>query len=108
MGILTNYQRPTAPNRYADDIAALAKAGEDAAYELIAPTKAAEGVRGSISTEHAAFQEAAREAEFTARQVESEDREDGTTRRVYVLTAKRGHTRRDKSAEAATEVADTK
>lgn len=102
MGIITNYERPKAENKYKADVDALIDAGEGAAFELIAPTKSVEGKRGAISTEHVRFQEAARDAGYTARQTESEDREDGTTRRVYVLRDKSGHTRQDASGEAAT------
>lgn len=101
MGLIQKYVRPKAVNKYAEDVKALAAAGEDAAFDIIAPTKAAEGSRGSIATEHAKFQEAARDAGFTARQVESVDNEDGTTRRVYILTDKRSHTAADESAQDA-------
>lgn len=89
MAILTNYSIPAPVNPYAKDVDALIDAGEGAAYELVAPTKPAEGKRGSVATERVKFQNAARDAGYTARVVEDEDREDGTTRLVFILTDKR-------------------
>lgn len=101
MAIIQNYERPTAVNPFKADVDALIDAGENAAYELIGQTEKTEGVRGTIASRRARFQDAAREAGYSARVVESEDREDGTTRLVLVLAPKRTHKRKadaDKSA----------
>lgn len=89
MAILTNYEAPKAVNPFAKDIEALAEAGEGAAYELIAQTEKTEGVRGTIKSKRAQFQDAAREAGHSARVVENDEREDGTTRLVFILGPKR-------------------
>lgn len=106
MGIITGYQKPAPVNAYKGDIDAMIDAGEDAAYELIAPTKAVEGQRGSIATERVKFQNAARDAGYTAVVTEdsdrpgSEPREDGNTRLVFQLTEKRTRTTREKNIDA--------
>lgn len=103
MGVITGYQAPTKANPYKADVDALVEAGEGAAFELIAPTKPAEGKRGSVATERVKFQNAARDAGHTARVVEDEEREDGTTRLVFLLTAKRSRTVKPAEAEAPAE-----
>lgn len=106
MGLIQNYTKPAAVNPYKDDIDALIDAGEGAAYELIAPTKAVEGKRGSIATERVKFQNAARDAGYTAVVTEdsdrpgSEAREDGNTRLVFILTAKRDRVVKPKTEDA--------
>lgn len=95
MGLIQNYTKPSAANPYKADIDAMIDAGEGTAYELIAPTKAVEGKRGAIATERVKFQNAARDAGYTAVVTEDSDRpgaearEDGNTRLVFVLTPKR-------------------
>lgn len=107
MGIMTGYQKPAPANPYKKDIDAMIDAGEGAAYELIAPTKAAEGKRGSVATERVKFQNAARDAGYTAVVTEDSDRpgqeprEDGNTRLVFILTDKRERTVKEKNADAA-------
>lgn len=100
MGVITNYVAPAKTNPYKADIDALINAGEGAAYELAGETVAAEGKRGSIATERVKFQTAARDAGYTAKVVESEEREDGTTRLVFVLTDKRSRTAKPKGDDA--------
>lgn len=91
MAILTGFTVPAKENPFAADVAELAAAGDDAAFELIAQTEKTEGVTGTISSKRAQFQDAAREAGFSARVVPTatEVREDGTTRIVLVLNARR-------------------
>lgn len=101
MGVIKNYTAPAKPNRYAADVAELVEAGEGSAYELVAATEKG-GAGNSITTEHVKFQAAARDAGFTARVSERDNREDGTTRLVFVLTEKRERT----IAEDGTEVED--
>lgn len=100
MGVITGYQAPAPVNPYKGDIDQLIDAGEGAAYELIAPTKPAEGKRGSVATERVKFQNAARDAGHTARVVEDTEREDGTTRLVFILTAKRERVTKPKADTA--------
>ena len=89
MGVITNYTAPAPVNPYRKDVDALIDAGEGAAYELIGKTVPEEGKRGSIATERVKFQNAAREAGYTAKVAEDEDREDGMTRLVFILVPKR-------------------
>ena len=103
MAILTNYTAPAPVNRYAKDVDALIDAGEGAAYEMVHPTVAAEGKRGSIATERVTFQNAARDAGYTARVVENDEREDGTTRLVFILADKRTRTVKAKDAQPEAE-----
>lgn len=98
MAIIKNYERPVPVNPFAADIDALIDAGDGAAYELIAQTEKTEGVRGTITSQRARFQDAAREAGYSARVMEKEEREDGTTRLVFVLADRR--TRTPKGAPA--------
>lgn len=100
MAILTNYTVPAPVNPYAKDVDALIDAGQGAAYELTAPTKPAEGKRGSVATERVKFQNAAREAGYTARVTEDDEREDGTTRLVFILTEKRERVVKSKAENA--------
>lgn len=114
MGIITGYSKPAPVNPYKGDIDAMVDAGEGAAYELIAPTKAVEGQRGSVATERVKFQNAARDAGYTAVVVEDSDRagqaprEDGNTRLVFILTDKRERTVKEKAADAAKADAEAK
>lgn len=107
MGLITGYTKPAPVNPYKGDIAAMIEAGPNAAYELIAPSKAVEGKRGSVATERVKFQNAARDAGHTAIVVEDSDRagqeprEDGNTRLVFILTDKRERTVTEKNADAA-------
>lgn len=89
MGIITGYKAPERVNPFAKDIDAMIDAGEGAAYELIANTEKVEGQRGTIASQRARFQDAARDAGYSAKVTESEDREDGTTRVVFILGPKR-------------------
>lgn len=89
MGVITGYEVPATANPYKGDIDALINAGEGAAYELVKPTKAPEGKRGSIATERVKFQNAARDAGYTAKVTENDEHDDGTTRLVFVLVPKR-------------------
>lgn len=87
MGLRQNYTKPKAANRYKDAIDQLIKAGKGAAWDITAPTKAVEGTRGSIATEKVLFQEAARDAGYTARETERTEA-DGQTTLVFMLTEK--------------------
>lgn len=86
MAIIKKYEKPTPANPYKDAVTELANAGKDAAYELIVSTEKNETQRGSAAGEKAKFQNAAREQGFSARVTETEAREDGNTRYVFVLT----------------------
>lgn len=99
MGLIQKYTKPAPVNPYKDDIDEMIDAGPGVAYELIAPTKAVEGKRGSIATERVKFQNAARDAGYTAIVVEDSDRAteanyevEGQTRLVFILTDKRTRT----------------
>ncbi len=89
MAIITGYKAPAPVNPFAKDIADLIDAGEGAAYELIGNTEKTEGVRGTIASQRANFQTAAREAGYSAKMTENDVREDGTTRLVFILVPKR-------------------
>lgn len=94
MGILADYKAPEKVNPYAADVAELVKLGIGTGYEIVAPTEQTEeGKRGrTIAGEKAKFQDAVRAAGHSARITEREDREDGLTRLVFVLGAKRERT----------------
>lgn len=98
MSIITNYVAPKAVNPFAKVVDELAAAGEGAAFELVAQTEKTEGIKGTIVSQRARFQDAAREAGYSARVTENESREDGTTRLVFVLGEKR--TRKAKPADS--------
>lgn len=100
MAILTNYVAPKAANPFAGAVKELAEAGEGAAFELVAQTEKTEGVRGTIVSQRARFQDAAREAGYSARVTENDAREDGTTRLVFVLGDKRVRTVKPKGVDA--------
>lgn len=85
--IITNYVAPAPENKYAKVVAELAE-NPGSAYAIIARTTAPEGERGSIVGEKAAFQRAARDAGYTARETERDVRDDGTTRVVVILKDK--------------------
>lgn len=89
MAILTNYKAPSAVNPFAKTIDEMVDAGEGAAFELIANTEKTEGVRGTIASQRARFQDAARDAGYSAKTTENDEREDGTTRLVFVLVPRR-------------------
>lgn len=99
MAILTNYVAPKAVNPFAKTIDELVDAGDGAAFELIAQTEKTEGVTGTITSQKARFQDAAREAGYSARAVENEARLDGTTRVVFILAGKRTRTAKTTEAE---------
>lgn len=92
MAILKNYVAPKAVNPFASVVDELIDAGEGAAFEHIAHTERTEGVTGTAATDRKRFQDAARDSGYSARIVENDEREDGTTRLVFILTAKRTRT----------------
>jgi len=99
MGVIQNYTAPAPVNPYAKDVDALIDAGEGAAYELIATDK--EGKRGSAANERVKFQNAAREAGYTAKVTENETFEDGSLRFVFILVPKRSRTVKPKDEAKA-------
>ena len=89
MALIKNYVAPTKALPYDDEVLELKNAGPDAAYAISAPTVAIDGDRGSIVTERAKFQRAARNAGFTARVVSTESA-DGVTVVTFVATPLNG------------------
>jgi len=104
-GLITNYERHVEPNKYAGAIQELIAAGDGAAYAIVGTTEKVEGVRGgTIANEIVHFQNAAREANFSAVKDSTEDQGDGTTKAFMVLVPKRTRTVKPKGETA--EVAD--
>lgn len=88
MAIIKNYVAPKSVNPFAGVIDELIDAGEGAAYQHTAPTE--KGEKGSdIATDKRNIQNAAREAGYSARVVESDDDGKGTSRIVVILAPKR-------------------
>jgi hypothetical protein len=99
MGIITNYEAPAVPGRFKDDVAELIATGENAAYELIAPTEAEKPRGRSIASELSAFQDEARAQGRSAKVAEREELPDNTTRLVIVLRDRRTRTVKPKDTE---------
>lgn len=100
-GLIQKFERPAAPNEFADAIKELIAAGEDAAWELVGPTTSPEGKRvANIETMKLKFQAAARDAGRSAREVlASRVVQADETRIVMVLSPVKG----DESDEVADE-----
>lgn len=105
MGVIKNFVPPVAVkvNPFDKDVADLIAAGEGAAFELIGktPEPDAERQRGTIDSDKRLFQDAARAAKHSAREVDGtrEDLGDGTTRLVLILRPERK--RKNASTDAA-------